>query len=134
MFQSPALIVMTIAATRMYRSLIEFSDLGCYTSCIFRSVLVLTAVSVRTSFDTFRIRRRRAANTEPKLELTTFAAPIPLNRVEMALHEPSEVYPPANLGQYVSHGPYSTENQSQNKPLVLNIGNDLEKGGRLKRG
>jgi len=28
MFQIPALIVMTIAATRMYRSLVEFSDLG----------------------------------------------------------------------------------------------------------
>jgi hypothetical protein len=54
--------------------------------------------------------------------------------VEVALHEPSEVYPLENMGQYVSHGPYSAENQSQDKPLVLNIGNDLEKGGKLKRG
>jgi len=43
MFQTPALVVMTIAATRMYRSLIEFSDL-----------------------------ENGAENTEPKLELSQF--------------------------------------------------------------
>jgi hypothetical protein len=46
MFQPPALIVMTIAATRMYRSLIEFYDHGYCTSCLLRSVLMLTAGDV----------------------------------------------------------------------------------------
>ena len=46
MFQTPALIVMTISATRMYRSLIEFSDLGYYTIYLLRSVLMLTAANV----------------------------------------------------------------------------------------
>jgi hypothetical protein len=42
MFQPPALIVMTIVATRMYRSLVEFADLGYYTSRLLRSLLMLT--------------------------------------------------------------------------------------------
>jgi hypothetical protein len=46
MFQPLTLIVMTIAATRMYRSLIEFSDLRYYTSCLLRSILMLTAADV----------------------------------------------------------------------------------------
>jgi hypothetical protein len=46
MFQPPALIVMTIAATRMYRSLAEFFDLGYYTSCLLRFVLILIAADV----------------------------------------------------------------------------------------
>ena len=46
MFQPPALIVMTIAATRMYRSLIEFSDLGYSTFCLLHSVLMLTVTDV----------------------------------------------------------------------------------------
>ena len=43
MFQIPSLIVMTIAATRMYRSLTDFTDPGYYASCLLRSVLMLTA-------------------------------------------------------------------------------------------
>ena len=46
MFQLPALIVMTISATRMYRSLIEFSDLGYSTSYILHPVIMLTVTYV----------------------------------------------------------------------------------------
>jgi hypothetical protein len=57
-----------------------------------------------------------------------FATPIPLSRVEVTLHRTSEAYPPANVGRYVSYGPYSAESQSQDKPLVLSIGNGQEDG------
>ena len=43
MFQVPALVLMSIVATRMYRSLTDFTNSGYYTSCLLRSVLVLTA-------------------------------------------------------------------------------------------
>jgi hypothetical protein len=55
MFQPLALIVMTIAATRMYRSLIEFSDLGYYTSCLLRSVLMLTEADVSLLSPSFEL-------------------------------------------------------------------------------
>jgi hypothetical protein len=54
-----------------------------------------------------------------------FAAPIPLNRVEVTT---SEAYPPANVFQYVSYGTDNVESQSQDKSLVLSIGKDLENG------
>jgi hypothetical protein len=46
MFQTPALIVMSIAATRMYRSLTDFSDIKYYAFCLLRSVLILTTAVV----------------------------------------------------------------------------------------
>ena len=46
MFQPPALIVMTIGATRMHRSLIEFYELGYSTSYLLYSVFMLTVTNV----------------------------------------------------------------------------------------
>ena len=46
MFQAPALIWMTIAATRMYRSLTDFPDSWYYTFRVLRRVVVLTAAEV----------------------------------------------------------------------------------------
>ena len=119
MFQPPALIVMTIGATRMHRSLIEFYELEYSTSYLLYSVLMLTV----TFFDTLRTRRGREANTASKMRFTT---PIPLNRVEVTLHRTFEAYPAAKVGQHVS--PYSAESQSQDDPLVLSIGNGQEDG------
>ena len=97
MFQNPALIVMTIAATRMYRSLIEFSGHGYYASCVLHSVFMLTAANVSLLLIPIGLERGRAANPDPKLY---FAPAIPRNRVKVTLHRSSEVYPPANIGQY----------------------------------
>jgi hypothetical protein len=44
MFQPSGFVVMSIAATRMHRSLTDFT--GYYASLLFRSVLVLTAAEV----------------------------------------------------------------------------------------
>ena len=49
MFQTPALIVMTIAATRMHRSLTDFTYSGYYASRLLCSVLLLSAVDVAVS-------------------------------------------------------------------------------------
>ena len=57
-----------------------------------------------------------------------FATPIPLNRVEVSLHTTSEVYPAAKVGQHVSYGSYNAESQSQDKPLVISIGDGQEDG------
>jgi hypothetical protein len=46
MFQTPALIVMTIAATRMYRSLSDHTDSGYCAFRFLRFVLMLTAADV----------------------------------------------------------------------------------------
>jgi hypothetical protein len=49
MFQIPALIVLTISATRMHRSLTNFSHSGYYTYCFLRSVLMLSTTDVSVS-------------------------------------------------------------------------------------
>jgi hypothetical protein len=59
-----------------------------------------------------------------------FATPIPLSRVEVTLHRTFEAYPPVNVSQHVSYGADNVESQSQDKSLVLSIGNDLENGGK----
>jgi len=103
MFQTPAIIGMTIAATRMYRSLSDFtSSSGAFDACATRNI----------------------TNTDPK---RMFASPIPLGRVKVAVHTTSEGYPRANIGQYASYDPDS-DSQSQDKHLVLSIGSDLENG------
>ena len=73
-------------------------------------------------FGTYPTRRGRTANTDPK---RIFAAPIPPNRIEVAVHKSSENYPPVNMGQ---DGPHCADSQSQDRSFVLNICNDLANG------
>ena len=73
-------------------------------------------------FGTYPARRGRTANIDPK---QVFAAPIPLNRVEVAVHKSSENYPPGNMCQF---GLYNADSQSQDQSFVLNICNDIEDG------
>ncbi len=48
MFQTPALIIMSIAATRMYRSLTDFTtnELYAFRATLLRSALLLTTAEV----------------------------------------------------------------------------------------
>ena len=71
-------------------------------------------------------RKGRMANTDPK---RIFAPPIPLTRVELAVHESSESSLPANMGQYGQNGSVS---QSQDQSFVLDVNDDLENS--VKRG
>ena len=50
MFQTPALIVMTIAATRMHRSLTDFTYSGYYASRLLSTVLPLSAAQSMSQF------------------------------------------------------------------------------------
>ncbi|KAN0141799.1 hypothetical protein V8E53_000261 [Lactarius tabidus] len=86
MFQAPALIWMTIAATRMYRSLTDFPDSG------------------RSAFDT--------SQTQITDTKQIFEVQIPLDRVVVAVHRSSADHPPANTGQYASHCQYSADTLS----------------------
>ena len=115
MFQTPGLIVMTIAATRMYR-VSDFFDLGYYISSILPFCPYADYNRCRSSFNTFWTRRGRAANTDARI---SFSVPIPLNRVEVT-------------GQDVAYGTDNVESQSMDKSLVLSIGEDSENG--VKRG
>lgn len=125
MFQTPALIVMSIAATRMYRSLTDFtSTSGYYAPRLFRCPHAKHG-RCHSSFDTSQIRSGRTKSSDPR---RISSAPIPLDRLEVAVHRASEDYPQANMGQCVSYGTYSAHSQSQDKPLVLSISNDLENG------
>ncbi|KAI9432741.1 hypothetical protein H4582DRAFT_2061560 [Lactarius indigo] len=108
MFQTPSLIVMSIAATRMYRSLTDFTS----TSGLL--------------FDTTQTRSGRTTTSEPKRIST---APIPLDRIgmEVAVHRSYEDdYPAAHAGRYSSY--VSTDSHSQDKPPALDADNDLENG------
>jgi hypothetical protein len=79
MFLNPALIVMSIGASRIHRSLTDFTDSG------------------SKAFEIYPTRKGRLAITDPN---QIFPEQGPLNRVEVILHQSSEDYPPANMGQY----------------------------------
>lgn len=107
MFQTPSLIVMSIAATRMYRSLTDFT-------------------STSGLLDSTQTRSGRTTTSEPKRIST---APIPLDRIgmEVAVHRSyEEDYPPVHGDRYSSY--VSTDSHSQDKPPALDADNDLENG------
>jgi hypothetical protein len=56
MFQAPALIVMSIAATRMHRSLTDFANSEYNASCLLRSFLMLIP-PVKSTFSKSYLRR-----------------------------------------------------------------------------
>ncbi|KAH9034467.1 hypothetical protein EDB85DRAFT_2289062 [Lactarius pseudohatsudake] len=107
MFQTPSLIVMSIAATRMYRSLTDFT-------------------STSGLLDSTHTRSGRTTTSEIKRIST---APIPLDRIgmEVAVHRSyEEDYPPVHGDRYSSY--VSTDSHSQDKPPALDADNDLENG------
>jgi hypothetical protein len=60
-------------------------------------------------------------NAAIRVPKPVFAAAVPLDRVEVAVHTSSEDYPPENMGQYALSGAYSADGQSQDKSFVLDI-------------
>jgi len=101
MFQMPSLIIMSIAATQMYRFLTDF-----YSSELSDS----SRHSGRVSSDVKRVS----------------AGPIPLNRMQVAVHTAHEQYPASqtsHIGSCVSMG-----EQLRVKPRGLGSEDDLEGG------
>jgi hypothetical protein len=111
MFQTPGLVVMSIGATQMHRSLTDFADSG--RTC--------------SSFDSYPTRCGDMASTDPK---RIFPTSVPLNRVEVSVHTSSNSkdYTPENMGQYAPYGSSRANDQSQDNPLVLIVGSNLENG------
>ncbi|KAH9061923.1 hypothetical protein EDB87DRAFT_386559 [Lactarius vividus] len=110
MFQTPSLIVMSIAATRMYRSLIDFTS----TSGLL--------------FDSTQTRSGRTTTSEPKRIST---APIPLDRIgmEVAVHRSyEEDYAPVHADRYSSYVSTDSHSQPEDKPPALDADKDLENG------
>ncbi|KAF8264179.1 hypothetical protein EI94DRAFT_1703428 [Lactarius quietus] len=106
MFQTPALVMMTISATRMHHSLVDFASSEYYASCFLGSSLILTAGNIPVAWLSTSIQPGRG--------------------VEVAFHmsSKSEDRLPANMVQYDC----GTDSQSQ----VRNIGNDLKSS--IKKG
>jgi hypothetical protein len=66
------------------------------------------------------------ASTDPK---RIFPTSVPLNWVEVSVHTSSNSkdYTPENMGQYAQpYGSSRANDQSQDNPLVLIVGNNLE--------
>ena len=61
MFQTPALIVMTVAATRMHLSLTDFANTGYDASHFLRSALMLTAADIAVVMRSIPARLGRGA-------------------------------------------------------------------------
>ncbi|KAI0298459.1 hypothetical protein B0F90DRAFT_1669045 [Multifurca ochricompacta] len=120
MFQTPSLITMSIAATRMYRSLADFG-------------------SPDISNDSTQKSGRSTSDSKP-----VPPAPIPLNRMEVAVHTAYEEYPTGrrdhrhhqqhHLPLSNHYGTYiNTDDHINDKTRNLSIDDDLE-SGRSSRG
>lgn len=89
MFLMPVLITMSIAATRMYRSLADFH---CSTDMYVISFRLLTVLTLcghcHRSMDS--VRPPRIGSVIPNSQ--SFIVPAPLRRVEVAVHTAHEKY------------------------------------------
>jgi hypothetical protein len=117
MFQMPSLIIMSIAATQMYRFLTDFYSSDLYglpdlTFSAYSSNLIFSS-------DTFRSSGRTSSDTK-----RVSAGPIQLNRMQVAVHTAREQYPASqisHIGSYVSMGEHL-----RSKPRGLEPEDDLE--------
>ncbi|KAH9968286.1 hypothetical protein BJV74DRAFT_868595 [Russula compacta] len=103
MFLMPTLITMSIAATRMYRSLADFSS---------------AADITRGSEGPQRI-----GHTAPNARLTA-NMPISYSQMEVAVHTTYEQYPASQTDQHVSY--INVDGQLGHKPRGLSFDDDLE--------
>jgi len=100
MFLTPSLITMSIAATRMYRSLSDFGF----------------SVDIGNSSD--NSQKRLATNTK-----WTTTIPLSPNRMEVAIHTSYESSR-SPTAQYVAY--MSSDGQHGNKPHGINLNDDME--------
>jgi len=111
MFQTPALITMSIAATRLYRSLSDFNNRGSSISSDYP----------KNSFST--------TETNPHIRV----APIPLNRMEVSVVTNSEQYPTAQTGHYGSFVITDEQLRDKDKPQGLGVEDDVESGRGVEK-
>lgn len=98
MLQTPGLMALSITATRMYRSLADFTNPEYYASRSPRSVYANRSRRPR-SFDSYL---SRTGHTEIAHPIPISSAPAAVSRVEVAVHTFSEGYLSAIKGQCAS--------------------------------
>jgi len=106
MFQFPAYITMTIAATRLYRSLVDFN-------------------SSSTDLFTTNVDIRNGGTLVPETKRIN-AASIPISQVEVATDIFSERHVPLSMVDHDSH--ISTDEKTHDKPEGLSLDGDVERG------
>ena len=128
-FQFPAVIVMSIAATRMHRSLTDFAHSGYHTPSLSPFCPHANCGRCRRSAHSYPTPREQTANSDPSRK---FSAPISLDRVEVALHTvqhtSSGESPSTKTGQDALYGSYSAHIHSQDKSITSDIENGVERG------
>jgi hypothetical protein len=115
MFQQTSVIVMTIAGTRMYRSLADFTTSSTDVYAILHP-LCSPAHLGRYSFTTH-------------LDIRTSGPParaIPISQVEVATDIVSELRATPSMEDYDLH--ISTDEQTHDKPNELGLVRDVERG------
>jgi hypothetical protein len=120
MFQLPSVITNTIAATRIYRSLadytVESSKMYYY---ILRSLPSPALIIVGGSFCSSLDAGFSKGGTKASKMKWNNPAPISLNRIEVAVDTAHEQYP-------TSRTTLSVGSQQGDKPHELSVGSDLE--------
>jgi len=105
MFQSPCLITMSIAATRMHRTLVDF-----------------------LSSNIAHESPPNDGRTFPKAAGTPVVLRTPFTHIEVAVHTAYEEYPTTPLTYCGSYTGIGMEEALYGEPRVLSLENDLESG------
>ena len=95
MFQGPAVVTMTIAATRMYRSLVDFTS-GPLDVCVILQLLFLSPVSVTNHHDRchFSVQENPQINGLRSMRIEqTHPTPIALNPMKVSVPPVFEQHP-----------------------------------------
>ena len=123
MFQETSVIMMTIAGTRMYRSLADYTTSSTDVYAI-PHLLCFPAHLDRYSFTTHPDIRTNGppAQATRRKNITS----IPIRQVEVATDIVSERHATPSMGDYDSH--ISTDEQTHEKPNELSLVRDVERG------
>jgi hypothetical protein len=128
MFQLPTVIANVIAATRIYRSLVNYSlrspdKYYCILRLLSSPVLIIVGGSFYSSLDgAFSKRGTKASRMK-----WNKPAPISLNQIEIAVNTANERYPG-------SRTTLSMDAQQGDKPHELSVGSDLPVECDIKTG
>jgi hypothetical protein len=116
-------IMMTIAGTRMYRSLADFTTSSTDVYALLH-LLCFPADLNRSSFTTHPDIRSSGPPAQATRRINTTS--IPISQVEVSTGIVSERHAMPSMGDYDSH--ISTDEQTHEKPNELGIVRDVERG------
>lgn len=124
MFSLPSVITLTIAATRMYRSLTHFTfspdmyDILPSNQNSHSLLSILAHCSVEDSENPQRSSRLVSSASHPSV------VQLPSNRLDITVHTACEEYPMSQMDRRASH--ISSDAQLAGKPHKINFGDNVE--------